>query len=440
MFRFFKKQSPVRIIALGFLATILLGSVLLSLPFSVREGISLRYIDALFTSTSAVCVTGLITVDAGTTFTPVGQTILALLIQIGGLGVSTIGAGIILAVGRKINLKGLSVIKEGSNLSSRKGLKKFVIDIFITTIIIELIGAILSFIVFIEDMNFVSALGVSIFHSIASFNNSGFDILGGINPSFKGQSLIPYQNNVLLNLTTSGLIILGGIGFLVIRDLLNNKFKWKKLSMHTKVVLIMSGILLVCGMLLLKLTEGNNISWLGAFFFSVSARTAGFSTYAINTFSYAGLLVLIILMFIGASPGSTGGGIKTTTFFAILQGIRASATNKSEKAFHYSMPKDAFKKASVITILGIFIVLFATLGISILEPHLRLIDVLLEATSAFGTVGLSTGITGGLSAGSKFIFILTMYIGRLGPLTIASIWNFSRKETFSYPEGNISIG
>ncbi|MBE7081264.1 MAG: H(+)-transporting ATPase [Clostridiales bacterium] len=440
MFSFLKRQSPVRIIALGFLATILLGSILLSLPFCLKEGVTLRYIDALYTSTSAVCVTGLVSVDAGSTFTPVGQTILALLIQIGGLGVSTIGAGIILAVGKKFNLKGINVIKEGSNLNSRKGLKYFVRDIFITTIIIEFVGAILSFIVFIKDMDFLTALGVSIFHSIASFNNSGFDILGGINPAFKGQSLIPYQNNVLLNLTTSGLIILGGIGFLVIRDLLNNKFKWKKLSMHTKVVLVMSGALLFLGTLLLKLAEGNDISWLGAFFFSVSARTAGFSTYALNSFSYAGLLVLIILMFIGASPGSTGGGIKTTTFFALLQGIKASATNRSEKAFHYSMPKDAFRKASVITILGIFIVLTATLGISMLEPHLRLIDVLLEATSAFGTVGLSTGITSGLSVGSKLISIVTMYIGRLGPLTIASIWNFTRKETFSYPEGNISIG
>ncbi len=440
MFKFLKKQSPIRIIALGFLSIILLGSLLLSLPFSIKNGVSLSYIDALYTSTSAVCVTGLVAVDAGTTFTPFGQTILALLIQIGGLGVSTIGAGIILAVGKKINLKGINVIKEGSNLNSRKGLKKFIRDIFITTLIIELVGAILSFFVFIQDMDFLSALGVSVFHSIASFNNSGFDILGGINPNLKGTSLISYQNNVFLNLTTSGLIILGGIGFLVIRDLLNNKFKWKKLSMHTKVVLVMSAILLIAGTLLLKLSEGDNLSWLGAFFFSVSARTAGFSTYSLNAFSYAGLLVLIVLMFIGASSGSTGGGIKTTTFFALLQGIKSSATNKSEKAFHYSMPKDAFKKASVITVLGIFIVLSATLIMSMLEPHLRLIDVLFETTSAFGTVGLSTGITSGLSVGSKLISIFSMYVGRLGPLTIASLWNFSNRETFSYPQGNISIG
>ncbi len=440
MLKFIKRQSPVRIIAMGFLFTILLGSLLLYLPFSIKQGVSLSYIDALYTSTSAVCVTGLCAVDAGTTFTPLGQTILALLIQVGGLGVSTIGAGIILAVGKKINLKGVNIIKEGSNLSSRKGLIKFVRYIFITTIIIEFIGAILSFIVFSKDMDFLTALGVSIFHSIASFNNSGFDILGGVSAKYKGLNLIPYKNNILLNLTTSALIILGGIGFLVIRDLLNNRFKWKKLSMHTKVVLVMSGILIVCGTLLLKLSEGNNISWLGAFFFSVSARTAGFSTYALNSFSYAGLLVLIILMFIGASPGSTGGGVKTTTFFAILQGIKSSATNKSEKAFHYSMPKDSFKKASVIVMLGISIVIIATLGISILEPHLRLVDVLLETTSAFGTVGLSTGITSSLSVGSKLISIVTMYIGRLGPLTIASLWHFSHRETFYYPQGNISIG
>ena len=440
MLNLLKKQSPARIIAMGFMLTILLGSLVLMLPFCINSGATLSYIDALYTSTSAVCVTGLVVKDVGTTFSPVGQTVIAILIQVGGLGISTIGAGIILAVGKKVSLKGVNIIKEGSNLSTRKGLIAFIKEIFITTVIIEFIGAILSFIVFIQDMPFITALGMSFFHSIASFNNAGFDIVGSINPEWAFLNLAPYKDNVLLNFTTSGLIILGGIGFLVIKDVLTNKFRWRKFSMHTKVVLSMSLFLLVGGTLLLKLTEKGNITWLGAFFTSVSARTAGFSTFDLSMFSVAGMFIIICLMYIGASPGSTGGGIKTTTFFALFLGIKSSATNKSEKAFNYSMPKDAYKKASVIAILSLFVIVVGTFIVAILEPNLTLTDILFEMTSAFGTVGLSTGITPTLSVGSKVVSIITMFIGRLGPLTIASLWSFSRGERFYYPEGNISIG
>lgn len=443
MLKFIKNQSPVRIIALGFFAVIILGSFLLMMPFSVRDGAELSYIDSLYTSTSAVCVTGLIAVDAGVTFTPIGQTILALLIQIGGLGVTTIGAGFILAVGKKMDIKGRSVIIEASNLDSGKGIIKFIRDVFITTVVIEGVGAVLSFFVFVRDMPVLTAAGVSLFHSVAAFNNSGFDILGGIvkndGTSFAPlENLIPYQDDVLLNFITCGLVILGGIGFLVIREIRQTGIRWKKFSMHTKVVLSMTAALLTIGTILLKLSE--DISWLGAFFFSVSSRTAGFSTYSLSTFSISGLLVLTVLMYIGASPGSTGGGIKTTTFFVLLQSIKSSATNKSEKAFKYAMPKDAFKKASVIAALSVFVILIGTYLMSMLEPQLRLADILFEITSAFGTVGLSTGITPELTAGSKLISIFVMYIGRLGPLTVASIWYFSRGERYSYPEGNIAIG
>jgi trk system potassium uptake protein TrkH len=443
MLKFIKTQTPVRIIALGFFTVIILGSFLLMMPLSVRDGVDLQYMDALYTSTSAVCVTGLIAVDAGTTFTPIGQTILALLIQIGGLGVTTIGAGFILAVGKKMDLKGRRVIKEASNLNSGKGLIRFIRNVFVTTVIIEGIGAVLSFFVFVKDMPVLTAAGVGLFHSVAAFNNSGFDILGGIvkkdGTSFAPlENLIPYQDDIFFNSITCGLVILGGIGFLVIREVIQKGIHWKKLSMHTQVVLSMTAALLMIGTLLLKFSE--DISWLGAFFFSVSARTAGFSTYPLGTFSMAGLLVLIALMYIGASPGSTGGGIKTTTFFVLLQGIKSSVTNKSEKAFKYAMPKDAFKKASVIATLSVFVVLIGTYLMSLLEPHLSLVDVLFEITSAFGTVGLSTGITTELTVGSKLISVFVMYIGRLGPLTVASIWYFSKGERYSYPEGNIAIG
>ena len=432
MLNFIKKQTPARIIAIGFLFTILLGSILLIMPFSVKEGINLTYLDSLYTSTSAVCVTGLVVVDTFETFTVVGQVIIALLIQIGGLGVTLIGAGFILAIGKKMNLKGMSIVKEALNLDSGKGLLKLIKEIFLTTIIIESIGAILSFIVFIKDFSLMQAIWTSIFHSIATFNNAGFDVLGNF------ENLIPYQNNLLLNLTTAFMIIVSGLGFLVLKEIWTKKFKWKKFSMHTKVVLTMTTILLIVGTLLFKLTE--NITWLGAFFFSVSARTAGFSTFPLSHFSTSGLLTLIILMFIGASPGSTGGGIKTTTFFALLQGVKSAATNTTEKAFKYSMPKESYKKASIIALMGISIITVGTYIFALLEPTIGLIDILVEVTSLFGTVGLSTGITPTLGIGAKILSIIIMYIGRLGPLTIASVWYFTQGDRFSYPEGNISIG
>lgn len=429
---FLYKQSPVRLIALGFAFVILLGSILLMLPCSVQDGVELKYIDALFTSTSAVCVTGLISADAGDTFTPLGQTILALLIQTGGLGVTAVGAGIILLMGKRVDQKGRTLIREAMNLDSGKGVVRFIKSIFVTTLLFELTGALLSFIVFIQDYPPIKAMGISMFHSVAAFNNSGFDIFGNY------QSMIPYQNDVLLNLVTCGLIYFGGIGFLVIREMWTKRLHWKKYSLHAKIVLTVSGVLILAGTLLLKLTE--DVGWMGAFFQSVSARTAGFSTYALGSFSRAGLLVMIVLMFIGASPGSTGGGIKTSTFFVLIQGIKAAATNRSEKAFRYAIPRDAFRKASVITFLALAVVVVGSYIMVILEPHIPLMDVLFEITSAFGTVGLSTGITPGLCAGSKLLLIVIMYIGRLGPLTIASLWYFKDGERVSFPEGIVAIG
>lgn len=432
MFQLIKKQPPVRIIALGFAAVILLGSALLMLPCSIQDGVTVRYIDALYTSTSAVCVTGLIAIDAGDTFTPLGQFFLGMLIQVGGLGVTAVGAGVILAMGKKVNMKGRNIIREAMNLDSGKGTVRFIQSVFLTTITFELVGAALSFIVFAQDYPPLHALGISLFHSVAAFNNSGFDILGNF------QNLIPYQDDVLLNLVTCGLIFFGGIGFLVIREIVTKRFHWRKFSMHTKVVLTVSAALIVSGTVLLWLTE--DVTLLGAFFHSVSARTAGFSTYSLGNFSNAGLFVLTVLMFIGASPGSTGGGIKTSTFFVLLQGIKSAATNKSEKAFRYAIPADAFRKAAVITLIALGVVITGTYLMVIMEPDITLMDALFEVTSAFGTVGLSTGITSGLSDGSKILSIITMYIGRLGPLTIASLWYFSRGERASYPDGNISIG
>ncbi len=432
--KFFRKQKPGRLIAFGFFFLILIGSVLLMLPVSVKDGVHLKYIDALYTSVSSVCVTGLITVDPGDTFTVFGHAVMAVLIQLGGLGVSSVGAGLILLVRKKIDLSGRNLIKEGSNLDSENGITGFLKDVFAITAIIETAGALVSYIVFSKDYPPLKAFGISVFHSIASFNNSGFDILGNF------QSLTNYKDNVLLNITTSVLIILGGIGFLVIKECLSVKFNFKKLSMHTKGVLSVSLVLTVGGMFIFKLSERGEMTWLEAFFQSVSARTAGFSTFPMSKFTPAATACMLVLMFIGASPGSTGGGVKTTTVFVLFEAIKAAAANKSPKAFHYSIPSEKIKKAGVIVLLGLAIVCVGAWALLFMDPEVTLSQALVETVSAFGTVGLSTGITPKLSMGSKIISMIIMYIGRLGPLTVASIWSLSKAERVEFPEGNLAIG
>lgn len=430
-----KQASSNKIIALGFALAILVGSLLLMLPWSLKEGVKLNYIDALYTSTSAVCVTGLITVDPGNTFTFFGQFVLLLLIQGGGIGFTTVGAGIILAARKKINLRDRNVLRDSLSYDSGKGVVTLLKNVIFTTLTFELIGAILSFITFSRDFSFWKAVWVSIFHSVAAFNNSGFDILGN-----NFGSISAYTYDIPLNLVTMFLVFFGGIGFLVIKELREKKFKVKSYSMHTKVVLTMSFSLIFIGAILLKISEGANITWLGAFLNSVSARTAGFSTFDIANFKNASLLIMIVLMFIGASPGSTGGGIKTTTLFALIQGVKTSATNKECRTFKYSLPKDAFKRASITFFLSLSLVVIVSILMSIFEPHLAIRDIIFEVVSAFGTVGDSTGITRTLSIPSKIISILLMYAGRIGPFTIASLFYFSAGDRVKYPEGNITIG
>ena len=432
MKRLFRRLSPARILALGFAGLILLGSLLLSLPCCVRPGVQVSYLDILYTAVSAVCVTGLVVVDVADTFTALGQWLVGLLFQIGGLGVATVGAGVILMMGKKVSQQERTLIREAMNLDSGKGVIRFIKSVFFTTLIFEGLGTALSYPVFARNYPPLRALGVSLFHAVASFNNAGFDILGSM------QNLIPYRDDVLLNLVTCLLIFFGGIGFLVIREMLEKRLRWRRFSMHTKVVLSVSLTLTAAGALLLWLTE--DMSFLSALFHSVSARTAGFSTVPLGTFSNAGLLVIMLLMVIGASPGSTGGGVKTSTFFALLAGIRASATNTSEKAFHYALPREAFRKAAVIMLLALGAIGGSAFLMAAMEPELSLRDILFEMASAFGTVGLSTGITPRLSPGSKMLSMGMMFIGRLGPMTIASLWYFSRGEHIHYPEGNIAIG
>lgn len=427
-----KQQSPARTIAFGFAVLIFIGAALLSLPIAVRGAGQLPGLDALFTATSAVCVTGLVTVDPGDTFTLFGQAVLAVLMQLGGLGISSVSMGLAIAAGRRISFRGRSLVREALNVESFGGMVKLVRSIMAMTLLVEGIGAVASYPVFARDYSPLHAAWISVFHAIASFNNAGLDVLGG------GHSLIPYCNNLWLNLVTDGMIVLGGIGFMVMLDVLRCRGRFRKLTLHSKVVLSTTAVLILGGAMLLWLTEP--ISFLAALFQSITTRTAGFSTIDIGAMTNAGLLVIMILMFIGASPGSTGGGIKTTTFFVLLSGIYSAATNHSERAFHSAIPKDAFRKASVISMLAVFLVMTASYLMLIFDPQLSLRDVLFEMISAFSTSGLSTGITSQLSAQSRILSIIMMYIGRLGPLTVASLWYFTIGERVRYPEGTIAIG
>lgn len=426
-----KWLSPGRFLALGFSAVIFLGTLILLLPASANPDVVIHPVDALFTATSAVCVTGLIAIDTADHFSVFGRTVVALLIQIGGLGITSVGVAFILLAGRRIGLRERILVRESLNLNTMQGMVRLVKSIMTVTLCFEGAGMVLSYVAFSRDYPPLPALGISAFHSIAAFNNSGFDILGGY------RNLIPYREDVLLNLTTCGLIIFGGLGFYVIREILEKR-SWRHLSINTKIVLTMTVSLLAAGTVLLKLTD--DVTWLGAFFQSTSARTAGFSTYALGEFTTAGQFVLIILMFIGASPGSTGGGIKTTTAFTLFKSLFAAATNRDCTAFRRKIPQESIMKAFTVTILAAVIVCLITFLICIIEPRLTFMQILFEVVSGFATVGLSTGITPYLTDSSKLLLCLAMFIGRLGPLTLACLWIYQPASNLSYAEEKITIG
>jgi len=419
-------------IALGFLSLILLGSLLLFLPISHNEGVSVSYLDALFTATSAVCVTGLVVFDTAQTFSVFGRAVIGVLIQIGGLGITTFGLGIVLMMRKKAGIKELHIAQESFNAPTLKGVMRLVRTVLFSTLLIEIAGALMCLPAFLKNHGIASAFGYSVFHSVAAFNNAGFDIFG------TGDSMYAYINDAYLNIVTAVLIILGGLGFFVMSEVLIKK-KPKKFSLHTKTVLSVTAFLVVFGALCLKMTEGSEISWLSAFFTSVSTRTAGFATRPLSEFSNAGIMLVCVLMVIGASPGSTGGGIKTTTAFVLVKHLLAFSANKDAGAFKRKIPLEAIRKALAILMLAVCVILLVSVTVCILEPSLDMRDIIFEVCSAFSTSGLSTGITAGLGAFSKLILVVTMYVGRLGPLTIATLWA-GRRDEIQRAEESIQIG
>ena len=423
------KLSPFAVVAISFLSIIVFGTILLKLPFATKAGVdALSWIDSLFLSTSAVCVTGLSTIpNIAETLSVFGKIVLAILIQVGGLGIVTIAIYVLVVLGIKIGVTERYVLKEALNQHHLGGMIKLVRSIIFTSLVIEGFGFILNFIVFIQDFEFLKAIGHAAFHTISSFNNAGFDILGST-------SLQAYSGNILLNINTMLMIIIGGIGFIVIRDLLEKK-SWKNLSIYSKIVIKTTVILIVLGAVVIKLLENDNVTWLQAIFQSVTTRTAGFSTVNISLFSYTTLVVIMMFMFIGASPNSTGGGIKTTTLFIMFKSITSFLSGKPFITHKRKIEDQNKNKAFVVAILAFSVTMFMFIIVSTIEAknasyNMTFIEVLFETFSAFGTVGLSMGITPHLLPASKVLLSVLMFIGRLGPITIFGIMN----KNWGHPE------
>ncbi len=403
---------PNHLLLLGFLAIIGIGSLLLSLPFAHNPGIAISYVDALFISTSAVCVTGLVPVDVAMTFSLFGRTVIALLILLGGLGFAAMVISFSLLLRLPIGISQRSFVKEAYNLSSVEGALLVVRSVALAAVIVQGTGTLLEYFIFRENYAPLDALGHAVFNTISAFNNAGFDLMGGY------RSLTGYRHHLGMNLITAFLIIIGGTGFFVLADCARNR-RWKKLSMHSKIVISMNGVLLLSGFLFFALVE--HLDPLAAFFQSTTARTAGFNTVDIGAMSQASQVWMMLLMFIGASPGSTGGGIKTTTAFALLLSLGSLMFRKEPAAFKRKIGQASLMKAFQVFLLSCLLVAIGSLAILISEgATFSYLSVLFETVSAFATVGLSTGITPSIGTVSKLVLIIIMFAGRVGPITIAT--------------------
>jgi trk system potassium uptake protein TrkH len=440
-----------RTICLGFLAVITLGSILLMMPFATSSGDWNDPIVALFTSTSAVCVTGLSVVDPGTYFSFWGQFLIALLAQIGGLGYMTTTTFLILLIGRKFDLRQKIAIQQALDRPGMSGSNQIIRSIIATTLIFEITGIFLLLPAFVPEHGWNYGLWLAIFHSINAWNNAGFSL-------FK-DNLIGYQSSPLVVFTITSLIIFGGIGYQVIlemylwlREKIKNQTNNFNLSLDFKVATSTTILLLVLGTFLFLTIEQRNPDTfanlnltdklLVAWFQSVTPRTAGFNTVDFGKMTDAALFITIVLMFIGASPGGTGGGIKTTTLRVLTSCTKSILQGKEEVLLYERKIAVSLILKAVGVVLGSFAtVLFATLLISVTDPTFDFIQILFEVVSAFATVGLSTGITSSLSVVAKIIVIITMYIGRVGVLLLMSaILGDPRPTRVHYPEENLLVG
>lgn len=441
------KLEPTQVLVIGFASVILIGAILLNLPISSQSGEMVGFINALFTATSAVCVTGLSVVDTGTYWTTFGKTVIILLIQIGGLGFMTMATMFAIILGKKITLKERLIIQEALNQYSLAGLVKFTKYVILVTFAVEGLGAFFLSFRFVPQFGWTTGIAYSIFHAISAFCNAGFDLIGN------GKNLTPYVSDPLVSLTISFLIIIGGIGFTVIADLITHR-KLKKLSLHSKLALLITASLLMTGFVGFTIIEWKNPHTLGSlsfgskflagFFQSVTTRTAGFNTIDLAQMKSASKLLTIMLMFVGGSPASVAGGIKTTTLGVILVTIISVIKGKNEtELFKRRIPRDAVNRALTIAIIAIFLIITITMILTITDSQFNFMDILYETVSAFATVGLTLGITPQLSGIGKLLIVFMMFAGRVGILTIAfAIARQQRKNKgiIKYPEGKILIG
>ncbi len=442
-----KHVSPPQILILGFLSFILVGMLLLMTPFATVSGISA--VDALFTSTSAVCVTGLIVKDTPHDFTFFGKVVILLLIQLGGLGYMTSATIISLVVGKKIGLSERLIMKEALNVLSLEGIVKFTKVVLIVTMVIEALGALVLTIRFLPDSGPGLAACLGIFHAVSAFNNAGFSLFS--------DNLIQYRGDLVVNLVITTLIIVGGIGFIVMSDIYGY---WRKdlfkVTAHTKIVLTTTAALLVAGTLLFLVFEHNNEGSLGgmslpdkvlaSYFCSVTARTAGFNTIDYASLRFETYFITMLLMFIGASPGSTGGGIKTTTFAVVIASLCAIMRGAGDTVmFRKRISYNAVSKSFLSITLAVLLICAVSVLVLKFE-HIKYLPAVFEVTSAFGTVGLSIGDGGVRSLSAlfsplgKILVSITMFAGRLGPLTIAVAVAKRSEARFRYPEGKVMIG
>ncbi len=441
--------SPARVLMIGFFLLIVVGAILLELPVASTAG-RLRPVDALFTATSAVCVTGLSVIDAGRDLTFFGQMVLLLLIQVGGLGFMTFGTIILIFLGRRITLSERLVISNSLNEDGLQGMVALTLRIVTLALSIEGIGAVLLMTRMIPRHGVLHGMWYSVFHSVSAFCNAGFDLVGGF-PL--------YKNDPVVQLTVMALIALGGLGFSVLFDLQKNQMRFSRLTLHSKLVLVISGILTAAGAVLFFVLEQGNAKTLAdpalspymrpiaALFQSVTTRTAGFNTINQADLTSPSLMLTLILMFIGASPASTGGGLKTTTFGIFFLLIYNVLRGRDKiVVFRRTINHSLVNRAVVLFTLALSLIILSHLALSLLLPPSAVVNssnILYEVISAFGTVGLTIGVTAELTPPAELVMSVVMFIGRVGLMTIA--FGLTRKHSkgqnhLVYPEGKVMIG
>jgi trk system potassium uptake protein TrkH len=439
------KLTPPKVLSLGFVILITIGTILLSLPVASTKG-QISFIDALFMATSATCVTGLAVIDTGTQLTTFGQVVLLILFQIGGLGFVTMATLITLVLNKRISLKERILMQESMNQNSMQGIVRLIRRVLLYSLVIQLTGAIVFAGRFMMDMPFGKAVYFGIFHSISIFNNAGFDLFGDIHGPFSG--LTRFVHDPIVNFTSMILIFLGGIGFIVLADVMDFP-KRKRLTLHSKVVLWTSAVLIIIGAALFFLLEFNSTlkpldaggKVMATFLQAITPRSGGVTTIDVTLLRESTQFLMILLMFIGAAPGSTGGGIKITTFAILVTAVVARLRGKEEIVmFRHRIAKENVYRAVTMTLMSLMLLVIATMLLSVTE-HAEFLAVLFEAVSAFGTSGLTIGLTPELTTAGKVLVIILMFMGRTGPLTLAyALKPKGSKELYRYPEGKITIG